>query len=78
MKSLLNPFIFNGPNIYAVQDNKYTTTAAAATIKGFGPSGSLKKKNSSLEQTIAATAKITNEVFLVLKYKFVMLLPIVR
>ncbi|WP_143065179.1 hypothetical protein [Mucilaginibacter gossypiicola] len=75
MKSLLNPFIFNGPNVYAVHDNKYTTSAATATIKGFGPSGSLKKRKSSLEQTIAATAKIINEIVFDLKYRFAMLLP---
>jgi hypothetical protein len=69
------PFIGNGMNIYAAKDKKYIASARPATIIRFGPSGSLKKTNSILEQMIAVTAKIINEVFFDLKYRFAMLLP---
>jgi hypothetical protein len=69
------PFILDGLNIYAAEDKKYTVSARAATIKRFGPPGSLKKKNSILEQMMAVAAKIINEIFFDLKYGFVMLLP---
>lgn len=38
-------------------------TAKPPTIKRFGPSVSLKKKNNVLEQRIAVTPKIANEIF---------------
>jgi hypothetical protein len=69
------PFIFDGLNIYAAIDKKYTVRAKPATIKRFGPSGSLKKKNSILEQMMAVAANIINEIFFDLKYRFAMLLP---
>ncbi len=57
------PFILDGPNIYAAEDKIYTASAKPATIIKFGPSGSLKKKNSILEQMMAVTANIINEIF---------------
>jgi hypothetical protein len=69
------PFILDGLNIYAAEDNKYTASAKPATIKRFGPSGSLKTKNSILEQMMAVAANIINEIFFDLKYRFAMLLP---
>ncbi|QEM04640.1 hypothetical protein DIU31_014370 [Mucilaginibacter rubeus] len=65
----------DGINIYTAQDNKNTASARPPTIKRFGPSGSLKKKNSNLEQMIAMTANIINETCFDLKYKFVVFLP---
>ena len=58
------------PNIYVAKDRKYTTTADTVTMSRFGPSGSLKKKNIALEQTIAVTNKMRNEVFFDLKCIF--------
>jgi hypothetical protein len=69
------PFILNGLNIYAAQDKKYTASARTTTIKRFGPSGSLKKKNSILEQIMAVIANIVNETSFDLKYRFAMLSP---
>lgn len=51
------------------------TSAKPATIRRFGPSGSLKKKNSILEQMMAVAANIINEIFFDLKYGFAILLP---
>ncbi len=68
------PFILNGLNIYAAEDKINTVSARAATINRFGPSGSLKKKNNILEQTIAVAANIINEICFDLKYRFAMLL----
>ncbi|WP_090524333.1 hypothetical protein [Mucilaginibacter sp. NFR10] len=65
----------NGPNTYTAQDSKNTASAKPPTIKRFGPSGSLKKKNSNLEQMIAVTANIINETCFDLKYKFIVFLP---
>ena len=48
--------------------------AKAITIKRFGPSESLKKENSILEQMMAVAANIINEMFFDLKYRFAMLL----
>jgi hypothetical protein len=59
-----------GLNIYAAKDKRYTTIAKAATIKRFGPSGSLKKKNSILEQMMAVAPSSINEIFFDLKYIF--------
>jgi hypothetical protein len=44
--------------------------AKAATIKRFGPSGSLKKKNSILEQMTAVAPNMINEILFDLKYIF--------
>jgi len=66
----------NGPNTYTAQDSKNKASAKPPTIKRFGPSESLKRKNNSLEQMIAVTANIINETCFDLKYKFVVLLPI--
>lgn len=74
-ESRLMPSILDSPNIYAAVDKIYTASAITATIKRFGPSGSLKKKNNIREQTIAVAAKITNEIFFDLKYRFVVLSP---
>jgi hypothetical protein len=60
-------------NTYAAKDKKYIAIAKAATIKRFGPSGSLKKKNSILEQMMAAAPNISNEIFFDLKYIFAVL-----
>ncbi len=46
------------------------------TIKRLGPSVSLKKKNNILEQRMAVTPKITNEIFFDLKFMFMVLLDI--
>ena len=67
--SLLIPFILNGPNRYIATEKKYTASVNTPTIKAFGPSGSLKKMNSILEQIIAVTANIINETFFDLKYR---------
>lgn len=60
--------------MYAAEDKRYTASARAATIKRFGPSGSLKKKNSILEQMMAVAANMINEIFFDLKYGFAMVL----
>ena len=67
-----------GLNTYAAKDKKYTAIAKAATIKRFGPSGSLKKKNSILEQMMAVAPNMINEIFFDLKYIFAILLLGVR
>ncbi|MBS1520031.1 MAG: hypothetical protein JST50_03455 [Bacteroidetes bacterium] len=64
------PFNLDGPKTYAAKDKKYTTSAMTATIKRFGPSESLKNKNSALEQMMAAIASTVNENAFDLKYKF--------
>jgi hypothetical protein len=45
--------------------------ARPMTIRRLGPSGSLKKKKSILEQMMAVAAKITKEIFFELKSMFV-------
>jgi hypothetical protein len=52
------------------EDKKNTAIARPITIKRFGPSGSLKKKNSNLEQMMAVAPNITKEIFFDLKYIF--------
>ena len=69
------PFILDGLNIYNAEDKKYTASAKPPTINRFGPSGSLKKTNSILEQMMAVAANIINEIFFDLKYRFAVLLP---
>lgn len=72
-ESLLMPFILIGLNVYAADDKKYSPNARPATINRLGPSGSLKRRKSILEQMMAVAAKITSEVLFDLKYKFAML-----
>ena len=67
-----------GLKTYAAKDKKYTAIAKAATIKRFGPSGSLKKKKSILEQMMAVTPSIINEIFFDLKCIIAILLAGVR
>jgi len=69
------PFNLDGPKIYTAADKKNIASARHVTIKRFGPSGSLKKKNSILEQMMAVAANIINEIFFDLKYRFGTLLP---
>ena len=45
-------------------------TAIPVTISRFGPSESLKNKNSILEKIIDVIPKISNEIFFDLKYIF--------
>jgi hypothetical protein len=73
-ESRLMPLSLNGPNRYTVEDKRNTANAKPATTTRFGPSGSLKKKSSSLEQIRAVAARITNEIVLDLKYRFAVLL----
>jgi hypothetical protein len=49
-----------GLNKYTIKDKKYTIIAIAITTKRFGPSGSLKNTNITLDNKIAVTANITN------------------
>ena len=72
------PSIFEGLNTYAAKDKKNTAIAKPETIKRFGPSGSLKKKNSILEQMMAVAPKITNEIFFDLKFIFEILLLYIK
>ncbi len=65
-------------NKYAVRDSKYTTSDIPRTISKFGPSGSLKNTNNTLEHKIAVTAKIMNVVVFDLKYMFVIILENAR
>jgi len=53
---------------YAARDKKYMIIAKAVTIKRFGPSGSLKKKNRILEQMMAVTPNSISELFFDLKF----------
>ncbi len=57
-----------GLNKYAVKDKEYIITAITVITRRFGPSGSLKKKNIVLDNTIAVMNKINNEIFFDLKY----------
>lgn len=59
---------------YRVKDKKYMIAASPITISKFGPSGSLINMNDTLENTIAVIARIINEIFLDLKYMFVIIL----
>ena len=59
-----------GLKTYAAKDKRYMTIARAVTIRRFGPSGSLKKKKRILEQMMAVTANISNEIFFDLKFIF--------
>lgn len=59
---------------YAVKDKKYSIAAVTITIRRFGPSGSLKKKNIVLENRIDVIHKIINEAFFDGKYILVIIL----
>jgi hypothetical protein len=52
------------------------TAAITVTISKFGPSGSLKSANITLEHTIDVIAKISSETFFDMKYIFVIILEI--
>jgi hypothetical protein len=57
-------------NKYATKDKKNTITAVPITTRRFGPSGSLKNKNITLEQTMDVMPRIISEVFFDLRYIF--------
>ena len=63
-------------NKYAAKDKKYTSIATPATMSKFGPSGSLKNKNSALEHAKDVAAKIATEIFFEIKYIAVIVLEI--
>jgi hypothetical protein len=77
-ESRLRPCIWEGMNLYAANDKRNTAIARPATIKRLGPSGSLKKKNSILEQMTAVAPNIIKEIFFDLKYIFANLLLSIR
>jgi hypothetical protein len=55
---------------YDARDKKYTIPAVTTTIRRFGPSGSLKKKNIAPEDMRAVIPKINSAVFFDLKFIF--------
>ena len=57
-------------NRYATKDKKYTIAAVTKTIKRFGPSGSLKNANITLEHTRAVIPRMISDVFFDVKYIF--------
>ena len=61
------PCFVEGWYTYTARDKTYMITAIPITISKFGPSGSLKKKNISLEHAIDVIPKISNEIFFELK-----------
>lgn len=70
-KSLLVPINdIEELNKYIAKDKKYMITAIPITTSRFGPSGSLKNKNITLEHIIDVMPKISSEVFFDLKYIF--------
>jgi hypothetical protein len=66
-KSLLR-VAAGGLNKYTTKDKEYTITAAPMTISKFGPSGSLKNTNIKRESTRDVKNKISNDIFLDLRY----------
>lgn len=66
-KSLLKPVV-GELNRYTTKDKKYTITVVTITIRRFGPSGSLKNRNITLEHTIAVTNRIMSEILFDLRY----------
>nr|WP_199075191.1 hypothetical protein [Pedobacter sp. ASV19] len=64
------PFVLDGVNRYAAEDNRYTASPKTVTIKRFGPSASSKKKNSILALIIAVTPNTSKEIAFDLKYRF--------
>lgn len=57
-----------GINKDAPKDTKYTITATPVTTNKFGPSGSLKNRNSILEHAREVIANISSEVLFDVKY----------
>ena len=53
---------------YTAKDNKYIMIAITTTTRRFGPSGSLKNKNITLEHTKDVAPNMSSGVFLNLKY----------
>ena len=66
------------PNTYAVRDKKYRIAAIPITISKFGPSGSLKSENSTLEHTMDVTPRISNKVFFDLKSIFAIIVSLTQ
>lgn len=66
-KSFLRP-VHDEKGIPTAKDKKYTIMAIPVTMSKFGPSGSLKNKNSILEHRIAVMPRMSNEKFFDLKY----------
>jgi hypothetical protein len=60
-------------NKYTAKDKKYTMTAIPVTTSKFGPSGSLKSKNITLEHRIDVATKISSGVLFDLKYEIFIL-----
>jgi hypothetical protein len=58
---ILSPLNDTYLDIY--KDKEYIITAITVTIKRFGPSGSLKNENITLEHTRDVIPKISSEVF---------------
>jgi hypothetical protein len=77
-ESRLIPFIGYGMNKYATTDKQYIISANPVTIIRFGPSVSLKKKNSILEQMMAVTASAVNEIFFDLKCSVMLVSMFIR
>lgn len=50
-----------GMNLHAMNDAQYRISASTVTMRRFGPSGSLKKKNNALEHTSAVTTKRSSD-----------------
>jgi hypothetical protein len=61
---------------YPSRDTTYSNTAAPITTTRFGPSGSLKSENSTLESTIAVTPKMRSDIFFDLEYIVVSIVEI--
>lgn len=59
-----------GLNKHIAKDKKYIITAIPITTRRFGPSGSLKKKNITLEHTTDVIPNISSGIFFDLKYIF--------
>jgi hypothetical protein len=55
-----NSFLLKDVYLKTARDNTNNAIASTITIKRFAPSGSLKKKNSVFEQTIAVAPKMAN------------------
>lgn len=55
-------------NTYIINDRKYKIAAITVTTRRFGPSGSSKKANITLEHTIAVMPEMSREVHFDLKY----------
>src|SRR5678815_3927662 len=59
--------LVEGMNDHTIKDAKYRITANPVTTRRFGPSGSLKRKNNTLEHTRDVMPRISNEAFFDLK-----------